>query len=522
VATVLYCHEHGDVIIMTVLVSSPTLSVTSADEALYELLGIDKLSLNEDDDDENEAAAVSSSEPSSSCCSSSLFAPLTPPPNCQRPHTPHGSLLLCSTPHLLSRAQCRYIIYNLGYAATNNGGKSYGPTYVTKAAHHHSSSTTSNENEKNGHDSGTSISSSSSSSSSSSKNNNVQVELLDPNHHKVCVFKSELVLEWIQRAFLNSGIHDAITRWLRTNYHDYYNNTNNNQEAIDDDDDNNNNNESSSSSYRINPRLRLLRYDAKDDDTFLAHYDGTTTTTIDGGWESKLTILIYLNTGGGTDFVGGNTLFLNALEPNHNTKDDDDNNNNNNDTVSVTPQGGRMVIFNHELYHASQELQVRPDLVMGDDDDDDDDDEKTTVVGGTKFVLRTDVMIPTAAVSSSSQSRKTNDGDNNNNNDAVLVADSTMTEVFSSNDEETTTTTTSVKDVILLFSSLSQEIMNTDTSRTSSSLLQVLQDLDMEHLPVRTFLVPGPDVVTCMLVDLGLDKDVVDTFVQHCVDAAAR
>ena len=66
----------------------------------------------------------------------------------------------------------------------------------------------------------------------------------------------------------------------------------------------------------LNPRLRVLRYDASDMDFFSPHYDATTTFTDKSNHsssqkenieiESQLTVLLYLNEG----FDRGRTIFL--------------------------------------------------------------------------------------------------------------------------------------------------------------------------------------------------------------------
>jgi len=59
----------------------------------------------------------------------------------------------------------------------------------------------------------------------------------------------------------------------------------------------------------LNPRLRVLRYDAPDKDVFEPHFDATTRVNES---TSLLTVLIYLNDGGGKDFDGGETCFLDS------------------------------------------------------------------------------------------------------------------------------------------------------------------------------------------------------------------
>ena len=103
----------------------------------------------------------------------------------------------------------------------------------------------------------------------------------------------------------------------------------------------------------LNPRLRVLRYDSEDKDVFDPHFDAT--TRVAGNKTSLLTVLLYLNEGGGADFEGGQTLFLDASEKG--------------DNILVTPSMGSVVVFEHDLFHSSAPLEF-----------------------GTKFVLRTDVL----------------------------------------------------------------------------------------------------------------------------------
>ena len=264
--------------------SSPTASCSSADEALYEMLGLDKLSLDQ------ESHTFNKEKPT---------ILISPPTCCHRPQTPHDAILLLC-PAALSSWQCQYIIRK-GQQATNDGGAHYGPHYVKQAVH--ASST--------------------------------RVKLERPNHHKVCVFMDTMILTWITNTMRN----------LFDEYIQDWNGCINNDK------------------YIVNPRLRLLRYDAVDKDVFLNHYDATTTTTREGvEYESKLTILIYLN----TDFVGGKTAFLNSLNPS--------------DFCNIEPKTGQVVVFNHELYHSSRTLEYEDSISID------------SVQGGTKFVLRSDVM----------------------------------------------------------------------------------------------------------------------------------
>ena len=358
---------------------SPSSSIDSADEALYELLGIDKLNLEVEvtsftDEHQTKSRVVSH----------------TPQLLCHRPEAPHRPLLLQSTSPLLTLYQCNHIIL-LGGKASNDGGLHRGPTYI-KAA----------QNGQSG----------------------ASVQLQNPNHHKVCVFKNDIILKWFQHVF-QSHFDSYIKEWCLDN----------NMESL---------------QYRINPRLRLLRYDARDHDVFLPHYDATTTCEEEGvNWESKLTILIYLNTGDGSQFTGGKTLFLNSLQQG--------------DHMAITPQRGQVVVFNHELYHASEELQYSEHIMVDE------------VVGGSKYVLRSDVMF------SKDQSNVV---------------------------EEGSELPTSVPDVLV------ESVLRAIPKY--SHLSDVLDELEMRAISVKTLLVPGRKNVSTMLLDLGVEEDICEAFITEC------
>ncbi|KAL3791615.1 hypothetical protein HJC23_012205 [Cyclotella cryptica] len=109
----------------------------------------------------------------------------------------------------------------------------------------------------------------------------------------------------------------------------------------------------------LNPRLRVLRYDASDNDVFNPHFDATTHVTGSGTCEmtSLLTVLVYLNDGGGKDFDGGETYYLDSTK------------NTNAEPTIVVPSIGKAAVFEHDLFHSSVPLTF-----------------------GTKFVLRTDIL----------------------------------------------------------------------------------------------------------------------------------
>lgn len=77
--------------------------------------------------------------------------------------------------------------------------------------------------------------------------------------------------------------------------------------------------------------------------------------------KSLLTVLIYLNDGGGVDFSGGETCYL-EYHNNTSAKHIDT-------STKVEPGTGKVVVFEHDLFHSSIPLEF-----------------------GTKYVLRTDIL----------------------------------------------------------------------------------------------------------------------------------
>lgn len=102
----------------------------------------------------------------------------------------------------------------------------------------------------------------------------------------------------------------------------------------------------------INERLRFLRYDPGD--FFAAHKDGCYQRP-DRSAQSYLTLMLYLNSGGGVDYAGGETSFVSQSggQPD----------------VALVPRAGDVLIFTHPVLHQGNE-----------------------VTGGRKYAVRTDVM----------------------------------------------------------------------------------------------------------------------------------
>ncbi|KAF0686118.1 Aste57867_22083 [Aphanomyces stellatus] len=108
------------------------------------------------------------------------------------------------------------------------------------------------------------------------------------------------------------------------------------------------------------PRLRLLRYAGED--RFDAHYDRIVPDESTGS-ESLITVLIYLNNGGGVDFDGGETIYLDPADPKIE------------EAACVVPKTGRVVLFEHCLFHAGAPLKHLDDAIAN-----------------RKYVMRTDIL----------------------------------------------------------------------------------------------------------------------------------
>lgn len=101
----------------------------------------------------------------------------------------------------------------------------------------------------------------------------------------------------------------------------------------------------------LNERFRILRYSK--DHIFPWHYDGNFMRNSQE--RSFMTIMIYLNDGGGVDFEGGSTLFRPG--------------NGEDDVVEYVPGKGDVVVFDHRILHEGAKL-----------------------VQGKKYAIRTDIM----------------------------------------------------------------------------------------------------------------------------------
>lgn len=253
------------------------------------------------------------------------------------------------------------------------------------------------------------------------------VELQNPNHHKLSVFHHE---SWVQ--LLWSRIQPQLTKerlapFLRR--------------------------ETVNMPTGLNPRLRVLKYDAIDQDEFPPHIDAT--TRVDGKI-SLLTVLLYLNSGGGQDFQGGETCYLNhAASLGQTVKD----------RTVVIPQVGTIVIFEHDLYHAGNPLEW-----------------------GTKYVLRTDLLFD---ISEDEWQARPIKAAQNKTNDVPPVDDDSRSKPTSSSLPPST-----VQELIRSTSNLEGWTV-TDQSLVGDAL----ESLGMQDLTIESFCAPGRFALQMMLQD---------------------
>eukprot|EP00978_Attheya_sp_CCMP212_P011158 scaffold27342_cov45-Attheya_sp.AAC.2 len=219
----------------------------------------------------------------------------------------------------------------------------------------------------------------------------------------------------------------------------------------------------------LNPRLRVLRYDSSDNDRFEPHFDAT--TAVGPQRQSLLTVLLYLNDGGGDEFDGGETLYLDSHISSCKKRFDDTDEY---DSVTkVTPRAGTVVIFEHDLFHSGAPL-----------------------LWGTKYVLRTDILfavqdepiiVPMDKIGPPDVDVPLNNGHR---------------------DEEHHET----KANPLLVSDLCDQLELSNTEKG------ILEDMDMLEMTIESFLSPGITMLKMMLQDSLLQETSVDRLVHTAVD----
>lgn len=212
----------------------------------------------------------------------------------------------------------------------------------------------------------------------------------------------------------------------------------------------------------LNPRLRVLQYDAQDDDRFEPHFDAT--THLGPQKTSRITVLLYLNPGDGVDFEGGETLFLNSHISTYNATVPQPKPTNHDNATKIPPKLGKLVLFEHDLYHAGAPL-----------------------TWGTKHVLRTDILFE----------RK---------KDAVV-------EIETKEGSNTNRSTDHSQPAAIL---LVQDLCG--RHNWSSTEQAVLEDMGLLQDTLESFLVPGTGLLTELLLDGRIARDKIDKFLTAAKD----
>ena len=223
----------------------------------------------------------------------------------------------------------------------------------------------------------------------------------------------------------------------------------------------------------LNPRMRILKYDADHNDRFDAHFDATTfvqqqPNKTKSRYQSLITVLVYLNDGGGEDFEDGETIYLDyhysATTTTTTTTSLESG-------VKVTPQTGRVVLFEHDLFHSGLPLKR-----------------------GTKFVMRTDVLFNEIVSHDQYVNKEKKEAikyDNNDDDDDDDDGGEDESEPFE------------------LIIHLCQAM------NLSNNELKILEDMDLLHVTLDAFISPGVTLLKNMLVDGGLSQDLVTSLVNR-------
>ena len=243
----------------------------------------------------------------------------------------------------------------------------------------------------------------------------------------------------------------------------------------------------------LNPRMRILKYDSLDDDRFEAHFDATTfvpcpshktknsschdecdrTKDQDSNQSSQMqsliTVLLYLNDGDGIDFDGGETLYLNydhgtAVQRQNVRKQIPWNEQEENaNIVKVVPKTGRVVLFEHDLFHSGAPLSR-----------------------GTKYIMRTDILFHDQQQQRQWQQENMEQLAKEKEEEQSQLGRDASAQV---GDE-----------VSSLVSDVCREI------NLPSGDCSILRDMDLLAMTCEAFLAPGHAMVQSMLLDGGMKE----------------
>jgi hypothetical protein len=226
----------------------------------------------------------------------------------------------------------------------------------------------------------------------------------------------------------------------------------------------------------LNPRIRVLKYDAEDNDSFQPHFDATTMVQ-NGKKRSLVTVLLYLNSGQGIDFQGGNTVFTNytpdmfiagskyqahrkALQhPKSSMKNYTD----------VSPIMGRVVLFEHDIFHSGEPLEW-----------------------GTKYILRTDILFRDDSEDQAKMATEKN----------IVKLNERLLETKPIYENEPSYSKR------LLISDICSDLNLTPKD------CQTLRDIGLYECTCDAFLSPGVTALSVILQDHGMDRATVQKLIQ--------
>mmetsp|Transcript_12620 Transcript_12620/g.15516 ORF Transcript_12620/g.15516 Transcript_12620/m.15516 type:complete len:424 (+) Transcript_12620:504-1775(+) len=356
------------------------------------------------------------------------------PPKCSRHLLPPSSNVAIVIDNVLSESQCRYLIQKAEQS-------SQGFQYITEASH------------------------------KSPDGMSYTVQIQNPNPHKLAVIDTD------HNPFSSSRCgYDESTRIMDELYDKIL--------CILNDPDNSTYQKFASRTnckdpQGLNPRMRILKYDAENNDKFEAHFDATTYISKDNPIgsnvsssvrnQSLITILVYLNDGDGKDFDGGETLYLDyhnsstsssARHRSLNVTSCDAN-------VKVIPQLGRVVLFEHDLFHSGSLLHW-----------------------GTKYVMRTDVLFEEI------------DNDLIKRN-GISCASASDTQEKAENE--------SVSNKPELMSNICNEM------NISKKDILLLEEMQLLQITPEAFISPGVTLLKQMLIDAGMECETVLSLVQRAM-----
>lgn len=200
----------------------------------------------------------------------------------------------------------------------------------------------------------------------------------------------------------------------------------------------------------LNSRMRVLKYDARDNDRFDAHFDAT--TFVPGKLtrrKSLVTVLVYLNNGDGDEFEGGETFDFQHSTPGESMNHDS--------AAKVVPKTGRVVAFEHDLFHSGAPLDR-----------------------GTKYIMRTDILF---------------DG----HETCEEKVDGIVNYVQGQGRESTTT----------LVSEVCADL------KFTADMVHILRRMDLLDITCESLLAPGATLMKQMLIDCGLGANSVKLLINE-------